>query len=100
MPMTCTWSDDRTTLSWTPSSPLQPGTRYTIHIGSEMRDADGRPVETEERGLHMGGQPVTEQMMGGMHGGRSSDMMGPGWRHAGDDHLGMAFTFETGPPAT
>jgi hypothetical protein len=48
----------------------------------------------------MGGQSVTGQMMGGMHGGQPSSMMGPGWRHSGDDHVGMAFTFESGQAAT
>jgi hypothetical protein len=80
--------------------PLQPGTSYTIHMGSGMMDASGRPVETAEHGLQMGGQSVTGQMMGGMHGGQPSSMMGPGWRHAGDDQVGMAFTFEAAQPAT
>jgi hypothetical protein len=98
--MNCAWSADRTTLTCAPGAPLQPGTSYTIHLGSGMMDGNGRPVETEEHGLQMGGQPVTGQMMGGMHGGQASSMMGPGWRHAGDDHVGMAFTFETGQTAT
>jgi hypothetical protein len=98
--MNCAWSDDRTTLTCTPGVPLQPGTSYTIHMGSGMMDASGRPVETEDHGLQMGGQPVTGQMMGGMHGGQASSMMGPGWRHPGDDHVGMAFTFEAGQAAS
>jgi hypothetical protein len=98
--MSCAWSDDRTTLTCTPGMPLQPGTSYTFHLGSGMMDASGRSVETEEHGLQMGGQPVTGQMMGGMHGGQAPSMMGPGWRHAGDDHVGMGFTFEAGQTAT
>ena len=94
--MRCTWSDDRTTLTCTPAAPLQAGTRYTIHIGSGMMDASGHPVETEEHGLQMGGQSVAGSMMGGMHGGQPTSMMGSGWRHVGDDHVGMAFAFETG----
>jgi hypothetical protein len=96
----CAWSADRTTLTCAPAVPLQPGTGYTIHMGLGMMDASGRPVDAEERGRQMGGQPVTAPMMGGMHGGQASGMMGPGWRHASDDHVGMAFSFETGQTAT
>jgi hypothetical protein len=97
--VSCVWSDDRTTMTCTPGAPLQPGSNYTIHLGSGMMDASGRPVDTEEHGRQMGGEPVTDQMMGGMHGGEATNMMGSGWRHPGDDHLGMAFTFETGTVA-
>jgi hypothetical protein len=33
--------------------------------------------------------------MGGMHGGHPTGMMGDGWEHPGDGHLGMVFTFQT-----
>lgn len=58
-------------------------------------DGNGRPTETEEHGIGMGGQPVTREMMGGVHDGQPMHMMSPGWDHQGGDHWGMAFTFET-----
>lgn len=81
VPMSCAWSTDRSTLSCKPGSgPLQSGTRYTIHLGSGMMDAGGHVVETEQRGMQMGGQPVSGQPMGPMHSG---------------DQAGVAFAFET-----
>ena len=94
VPMTCAFSADRTTLTCTHDEPLGSRTTYTIHMGSAMMDGSGHPVEIESHGMAMGGQPVTGQMMGGMHNGQPTGMMGQGW-HDGDDHLGMAFTFET-----
>jgi hypothetical protein len=94
VPMTCTFSGDRTTLTCTHAQPLQPGTGYTIHLGSGMMDGSGHPVEVESHGMAMGGQPVTGQIMGGMHGGQPMGMMGQGWQD-GDGHLGMEFTFQT-----
>lgn len=95
MPMACAPSADRTTVTCTPAEPLQPGTTYSIHMGAGMMDANGRSVETEEHGIGMGGRPVTDQMMGGGHDGQAAGMMGAGWRHPGDGHWGMIFTFET-----
>lgn len=95
VPMACELSDDRTTLTCTPEQPLQSGMAYTIHIGAGMMDASGRPVEVEDHGMGIGGQPVTSEMMGNMHSGQSTGLMGQGWKHPGDGHLGMAFAFET-----
>jgi hypothetical protein len=95
VPMTCTPSADRIAMTCTPDQPLRTRTTYTIHMGAGMMDGSGRPIETEAHGMAMGGQPVTGQMMGGMHGGQSTGMMGPGWGHRADGHLGMAFAFET-----
>jgi hypothetical protein len=95
VPMTCALSDDRRTLACSPDQPLEPGTAYTIHMGAGMTDEAGRPVETETHGMAMGGEPVTGDMMGGVHGSQAAGKMGSGWRHQGDEHLGMAFTFET-----
>ncbi len=94
MPMTCTWSADRTTLACTPVTPLAAGTSYTVHLGGGMTDGSGHHVEVEHHGMDMGGQPVTDQMMGGMHGGQPMGMMGQGWLDS-DGHRGMAFTFTT-----
>jgi hypothetical protein len=59
-----------------------------------MMDGSGHPAEIESHGMAMGGQPVTSQMMGGMHNGQPTGMMGQGWTDS-DGHIGMAFTFET-----
>ena len=64
-------------------------------MGAGMMDASGRPVDMEAHAMVMGGQPVTGQLMGGMHGGQPTGMMGSGWMDPGDDHLGVAFGFET-----
>ena len=95
VPMACELSDDRSMLTCTPEQPLQAGKAYTIHIGAGMMDESGRPADVESHGMGLGGQPVTGGMMGGMHGGQSTGLMGQGWQHPGDGHLGMAFTFET-----
>jgi Bacterial Ig-like domain len=94
VPMTCTFSADRATLTCAHDEPLRTRTHYTIHMGSGMMDGSGHRAEIESHGMAMGGQPVTGQMMGGMHNGQPTGMMGQDW-HDGDDHLGMAFTFET-----
>jgi hypothetical protein len=95
VPGTCAWSADLTLLTCTPSAPLQPGTFHTLHLGGGMMDAAGHEIEMEGPGEQMGGMPVTGTMMGGSHGGQPVGMMGSGWRHAGDGHLGMAFGFTT-----
>ncbi|HEU4697870.1 MAG TPA: Ig-like domain-containing protein [Gemmatimonadales bacterium] len=100
VPMACTWSNDRATLTCTPGTHLASGTGYALHVGSGMMDANNRPVDVEGHGTQMGGHRVTGQMMGGMHAGQATGLMGPGWRHAGDAHMGMAFAFETGPSAS
>ena len=64
-------------------------------MGSGMMDGSGHPAEIESHGMGMGGQPVSGGMMGGMHDGQPTGMMGDGWEHPGDGHLGMAFTFQT-----
>jgi hypothetical protein len=95
VPTTCGLSADRRVMTCTPNRPLRPGSAYTIHLGSGMMDGDGRPVETESHGMALGGRPITGQMMDDRHGEQPMSMMGPGWRHSGDGHLGMAFGFET-----
>ncbi len=45
---TWTWSADRTQLTFTPDTPLQAQSEYTIHIGGGMQDADGDAVDLEE----------------------------------------------------
>lgn len=41
VPMSCTWAADSSTLTCTPGEPLHSRTRYTIHVGSGMRNANG-----------------------------------------------------------
>ena len=101
VPMTCTWSGDRTTLTCTPQSPLAPATRYTLHLGGGMRDQTGGGLDYERCLAQHDGQWATAAMMGhgpglGMGGGMMGDssMMGPGWRHANGSY-GMVFTFTT-----
>jgi hypothetical protein len=84
VPMGCELSDDRSVLTCTPGQPLQSGTAYTMHIGAGMMDQNGRPAEIEEHGMGMGGQPVTDEMMGGMHGRavhrHDGSRLGASWR--------------------
>ena len=93
VPMNCTFSTDRTTVTCVHGQPLQSGATYTIHMGLGMMDGQGQPVEVEPEGLAMGGTLVRGQMMGGMHGGQPMGMMGQRWQDAEGD-LGMAFTFQ------
>jgi hypothetical protein len=91
VPGTWTWSQDRTSSTFAPSVPLQPGTVYTIHVGGGLRTDMGQPVGFEMYGMQMGGQWATGNMM---QGGMGPSMMGPGWLH-GDGTFGMVFTFMT-----
>jgi hypothetical protein len=83
----CGWSSDRTTLVCTPESPLKARTRYTLHIGGGMMDADDHPVDIALMGPRMGGQWA----MGASHHG---SMMGTGW-HGPNGSYGMSFSFTT-----
>ena len=94
-PMSCAWSRDRTTLACTPSSPLEPGTRYVVHMGGGMVDANGQLVDMDMYGPRFGGQWVQGGMMSAGHGGTPWGMMGGRWQHANGSY-GMAFTFTTG----
>jgi len=91
-----TWalSSDRTALTFTPAAPLKPRTKYTIHLGGGMTDANGHAVNMDP-GAMMGGQYASGSMMtgGGMMQGNSG-MMGPGWQGA-NGMYGMVFSFTT-----
>lgn len=95
VPMTCAWSDNRATLTCTPATPLESGSAYTLHLGGGMMDASHQRLNMERNGMDLGGQVVTSAMMGGTHAGAPTGMMGSGWQHMGDGHLGIAFTFTT-----
>lgn len=94
VPVSCTWSADRTTLTCVPSPALQGQRLYTLHIGTGMMDANGYGVVMEDPGVRMGGEPVTSGMMAGMHAGQPVNAMGAGWRNA-EGHFGLAFGFTT-----
>ena len=97
-----TWSlaADGTELVFTPETSLLPNTRYTIHVGGGMMDGQGRPVDLETHGPHMGGAWATGAMMGsggmggGMQGGGSGHM-GEGWLHPHNGSYGMVSSFTT-----
>ena len=87
VPIQCGWSSERTTLACTPDSPLKGRTRYTLHMGAGMRDADDHPVDLSLMGPQMGGQWT----MGASH---HVPMMGNGWRGSNGSY-GMSFSFTT-----
>lgn len=93
VPMGCGWNPGRTVLTCMPTDSLASGTHYTIHLGAGMRDAQGDMMDMGAW-PSMGGQWATSGMMGGMHDGQPTGMMGGGWR---DDsgHYGMTFGFTT-----
>jgi hypothetical protein len=92
-PMSCGWSSDRTVLTCQPDSPLKAQTRYVIHMGDGMMDADDHLVNMDQ-GLAMGGQWLMAGMMGGLHAGSPMGMMGSGWRGSNGSY-GMVFPFTT-----
>jgi hypothetical protein len=94
VPMSCGWSADRTTLTCTPTSPLEPGRLYATHVGGSMTDENGQDVDLTQRGTGMGGWWVMGGMMGGFHAGDPWNGMGSGWRHSNGSY-GMVFSFTT-----
>lgn len=93
VPLSCSWSPDRTTLSCQPGVPLKAQTRYTIHMGDGMMDADDHPAGMDP-GLMMGGQWLMAGMMGGLHAGSPMSTMGAGWMGSNSSY-GMVFIFTT-----
>lgn len=89
LPMSCNWSDGTRALTCHPDQPLTPATRYTVHMGGGMMDAEGRGVGMGRYGMDMGGRWATTGMMGGQTG-----MMGTGWA-CGNGSYGMVFEFTT-----
>lgn len=96
-----TWSrtSDGMGLRFTPTQPLVPSTRYTIHVGGGLTDADGAIIDLELNGPTLGGDWVTlDMVMGmatmGMSMGQSHN--GPEWRDPTGTY-GLAFAFTTGP---
>jgi hypothetical protein len=101
VPMSCTWSADRTTLACAPQAPLAAATRYTLHLGGGMRDQVCAVLDYDQCIAQHDGQWATGAMMGygpgpRMGGGMMGDstMMAPEWRHANGTY-GTVFTFTT-----
>ena len=94
VPMNCTWSADRTTVTCAPTEPLDPATPYTLHVGGGMIDADHKPVDMGTHGPQAGGQGLMPGMMGGMHAGIPMSDMGTGWKTPNGSY-GMLFPFTT-----
>jgi hypothetical protein len=80
-PIACAWSVDRTLLTCTPATPLDPGTTYTLHLGGGVRSSNGTPIQMDP----------TQHMGSWIHGGASGGMMGGGGMTHGDDQAGQAW---------
>jgi hypothetical protein len=102
-PISCAWSPDYTTLTCTPTPPLDSGTWYTLHVGGGMMGADGVPIHMDpdtwmggwaQEGTPMGPGMMDGSMMGLTHAGDPWTMMGPGWQNANGTY-GMVFPFQT-----
>lgn len=91
-----------THMRFVPEAGLKEGTRYTIHLGGGLQDAEGHMVDLETHGTGMGGMWADGAMMtGGMMGGHQHPHMGSGWQHPENGSYGMVFTFTTAgtPPS-
>lgn len=91
---------DGMALRFTPAQPLDPSTRYTIHVGGGLTGTDGAIANLELHGLGLGGSWVTLDMVMGMAGLGMG--MGMAVSHSGQEWLytngmyGLAFAFTTG----
>jgi hypothetical protein len=94
VPMHCSWSGDRTTLTCTPQGPLASRRTYGVHLGGGLMTHAGQPLDCGQYGPTMGGQWIMGGMMGGSHAGGSWGMMGPRWHNANGSY-GMVFSFQT-----
>ena len=91
VPGTAVWTNDRRTLTFSPSQSMRAGTTYALHLAGDMRSDGGQPLSHDQcQGL--GGQRVSGGMMGG--GGMGPGMMGQGWQGSDGDY-GMVFMFTT-----
>ncbi|HVX39371.1 MAG TPA: Ig-like domain-containing protein [Gemmatimonadaceae bacterium] len=97
VPGTGTWSADRTTLTFTPTQPLQSNTTYVLHLSPNLKDASGNPISFAACAQRLGGQSPSGLGFGGMMGGgMGPGMMGNGWQAGtGQWGYGMIFTFTT-----
>jgi len=95
VPITCTWSTDRQTVTCLPAQPLEPNTAYTFHMGGGMMDAHGHAIDMQTHMGQDGGQWLMPGMMGGSHAGMPMSGMGNGWKGSNGSY-GMLFPFTTG----
>jgi Bacterial Ig-like domain len=94
VPMTATWSSDRTVLTIRPNQQLAHATTYVIHLGGDLMDGDGHALDYASC-QKLGGQRLQASQMGqGSQHGSMGSGMGNGWRNA-DGSYGMVFTFTT-----
>ena len=104
VPGTWTRSPDGMALRFSPTVPLSPGTRYSIHVGGGITDTQGAVVDLERHGLAEGGSWVTQAMVMGMPstgmgmGMGSTLHSGPEWRYPNGQY-GLSFSFTTAPTA-
>ena len=68
-------------LRFMPTQPLNSSTRYTIHVGGGLADADGTVINLDRSGPALGGTWVTLDMVMGM------TAMGMGESHSGPEWL-------------
>lgn len=94
VPMTCSWSPDRTALTCRPDKRLNSGARYAFHFGGAMRDSYGRPVDLGRYGAIIGGRWVMGPVPEGTHGGVPWRTAEAHWRGA-NGRYGMVFFFTT-----
>lgn len=99
----CDWSEDYTTLTCTPATPLEPATWYTLHLGGGVRGRSGGPIHMDpdacgcnwaEAGPPDGHGPGEGPMRGQSHAGEPWPMMDHGWRHPNGAY-GMVLRFRT-----
>ena len=96
---TWTLTADGKGLTFTSTQPLDPSTRYTIHVGGGVRDAAAALVDLDLHGPGLGGTWVTLNMVMGMTSmgmGMGPLHSGPEWRYP-NGMYGLAFAFTTGP---
>jgi len=93
VPMSCSWSGDRTTLTCRPETSLRPHTTYVVHVGGGLMSLDGRHIDDSQFGSMMGGHWIMGGMISGSHAGAPWAALGPGWRN--DNSYGMEFSFST-----
>ena len=63
---------------------------YASPVGAGITAGDGAALGMDDW-MATGGQWATSGMMGGMHAGQSTGMMGSGWKQG--SHFGMLFQF-------
>ena len=84
VPGAASWSSDHRLMTFRPDSPLLPGTRYSLHVGGEMRDHDGHALDGAMHPDAGGGHDDGHHVRNGMR----DDMMHPDSTRMDMDHGG------------